>query len=278
MTLGHLASYCCPVLQGSVSNSDSPVLLSSSYLISPKSTSPGLDSLTMSNLAQEEVDRYLSNTSDHLNCHPEDISRSGSDSESDNDRTTTHTAVQSDPDDDEETLHSMATMATTRTAYHLPSTLFDANTGPKGVIADAHSFERAKKKSFRRTLIDLTNGAYNTITLGSKLQNTLPPQKENLSSSPSSSGGSDAEDEEEFMRQWRQKRIQEMNAGAVRRQSPSKRKYGSLDAVDAEGFLDAVEKVPNETVVVVCIYDPEVCLIQCYLSIALRILFISPPA
>lgn len=215
----------------------------------------------MSNLAQEEFDRYLPRAFDHLNCHPEDASRSDTESESDNDRTTTRTAVQSDPDDDDddETLHNMATMATTRTAYHLPSTLFDANTGPKGVIADAQSFERAKKKSFRRTLIDLTNGAYNTITLGSKSNNSLQPQKENLSSSLSSSGSSDGEDEEEFMRLWRQKRIQEMNAGAVRRQSPSKRKYGSLDAVDAEGFLDAVEKVPEETVVVVCIYDPEVC-------------------
>lgn len=217
----------------------------------------------MSDLAQEEVARYLSPTSNRLDTHPEDAFTSDIDFDSENDGTTTRTAVQSDPDDDDDTLHNMATMTSTRTAYHLPSTLFDANTGPKGVIADAHSFERAKKRSFRRTLIDLTNGAYNSITLNSKSQGTLQPQKENLSSSLSSSGSSDAEDEEEFMRLWRQKRMQEMNAGAVRRQSPSKRRYGSLDAVDAEGFLDAVEKTPKDTAVIVCIYDPEVRALHC---------------
>ena len=211
----------------------------------------------MSHLAQDELDQYFNNH-DHLRSHPEDLSRSD---ESDNEKTdyvTTQTVGDSDDDDDddeEDTQRNMATMTQTRTTYQLPSTLFDANTGPKGVIADAHSFERAKKRSFRRTLMDLTNG----ITLGSRSSHEKTNYNNDKLSSSVSSGTSEGDDEK-FMRQWREKRIQEMAAGTVRRQSPSKRKYGNLDAVDAEGFLDAVEKVPADTVVVVCIYDPEVSL------------------
>ena len=44
----------------------------------------------------------------------------------------------------------------------------------------------------------------------------------------------------------------------TRRQSPSQRTYGSLVTVDPAGYLDAVEKVPTYTTVVVFIYDDEV--------------------
>ncbi len=44
----------------------------------------------------------------------------------------------------------------------------------------------------------------------------------------------------------------------TRRHSPSQRKYGNLVAVDPAGYLDAVEKVPADTTVVVFIYDDEV--------------------
>lgn len=65
------------------------------------------------------------------------------------------------------------------------------------------------------------------------------------------------------MEQWRQSRLRELGAGSSqrpqRRQSPSKRKWGFFKEVDASGYLDAVEKTASDTVVVVCIYDPEVC-------------------
>ena len=48
----------------------------------------------------------------------------------------------------------------------------------------------------------------------------------------------------------------------TRRQSPSKRRYGYVTTVDAIGYLDAVEKVAVDTIVVVCIYDEEVCSVQ----------------
>jgi hypothetical protein len=37
------------------------------------------------------------------------------------------------------------------------------------------------------------------------------------------------------------------------------RVWGTFDDVDANGYLDAVEKVPDDAIVVVCIYDPLVC-------------------
>ena len=63
--------------------------------------------------------------------------------------------------------------------------------------------------------------------------------------------------DEEFMQKWRQSRMQELSEGK-RRISPNKRTYGRVDVVDANGYLDAVEKVTSDTVVVVCIYDLEV--------------------
>lgn len=54
--------------------------------------------------------------------------------------------------------------------------------------------------------------------------------------------------------------MQELQAASTqtRRRSPSKRKYGTVEEVDAAGYLDAVDKVSSETVVVVTIYDEEV--------------------
>ena len=70
----------------------------------------------------------------------------------------------------------------------------------------------------------------------------------------------ESEEEEDFVRTWRKNRMDELRGGqaAVRRQSPSKRKYGRVEPVDASGYLDAVEKISSETIVVVTIYNDEV--------------------
>lgn len=64
------------------------------------------------------------------------------------------------------------------------------------------------------------------------------------------------------MREWRATRLDELarmkSEVTTKRRSPSKRKYGGLVAVDAVGYLDAVEKVSAGTIVVVLIYDHEV--------------------
>ena len=139
------------------------------------------------------------------------------------------------------------------TATYLPNTTrFDANTGPKGVIADARSFESARKRSFRQTLYAITDSA------PFKKFNAASREK---SKSPSPDLSAD-EEEDEFMRHWRQERLEELATMKqeirTRRQSPSKRRYGSLVPVDPAGYLDAVERVGAETVVVVLIYDDEV--------------------
>lgn len=142
-------------------------------------------------------------------------------------------------------------MATT--AYLPTNTQFDANTGPKGVIADARSFENARKRSFRQTLYAFAESApfKNKLNASTRERSTSP--------SPELPAG---DDDDEFMRQWRQTRLEELatmkQEVRTRRLSPSKRRYGSLASVDPAGYLDAVEKVGAETVVVVLIYDEEV--------------------
>lgn len=126
--------------------------------------------------------------------------------------------------------------------------MYDANTGPKGVIADAQAFERARKSSFRRTLLSAA---------GFPQHDPLPPPQA-AGDNPSSG----SEDDDDFMRKWRVSRMQELqtlDAGQGRRGGPRRRMYGFVEDVDAGGYLDAIEKVAADVVVVVCIYDPEVC-------------------
>jgi hypothetical protein len=73
----------------------------------------------------------------------------------------------------------------------------------------------------------------------------------------------DSEDDE-FLERWRQNRLKEMTAGKLRKERERSDaggavlRYGSLVAVDAEGYLDAIENVGRDTVVVVFIYDEQV--------------------
>lgn len=223
----------------------------------------------MSNPAQAEYDRLFS-SHDKISSHPDDRETASDVSSSDHDGTTLH----SGHDDDEK--HSTATMPM---ASYIPHTSqFDANTGPKGVIADARSFETAKKRSFRQTLYALAGEApqlfSKTSSRGTEKNGAVPTHRGTTgsqSASPSPSPDlSDSEDE--FMRTWRANRLaqlasmQQQDIRGIRRQSPSKRHYGSLVSVDPAGYLDAIEKVGAETTVVVLIYDDEVCLPVSYPS------------
>jgi hypothetical protein len=182
------------------------------------------------------------NKSRHL--HPEDISRSSSDTES----TTPHTPYH----DDEPMLTSPPSMPSA--IYHIPdSPHFTANTGPKGVIADARSFDLARKRSFRQTLQAFSTGQSPPALSRNRLAARRFSREKSISSE---------EDEDDFMRTWRANRLEELSNMSselrTRRHSPSQRKYGNLVAVDPAGYLDAVEKVPADTTVVVFIYDDEV--------------------
>ncbi|KAM5467467.1 hypothetical protein MauCBS54593_005437 [Microsporum audouinii] len=217
--------------------------------------------------AQDEADVLL----DHKqkpSAHPEDLAHFSGDEDNDVDRSDEeeHNEKRTNDaaaDSDESEIDFSSTMISKPATYHIPSTIYDANTGPKGVIADAQSFERAKKRSFRRTLT--SPGAFDYSNPFSRGQTNTGNEKQSKNSSNSnyirrgaSPGDSEDSDEDErFMRQWREARMQELQNKATRRVSPSKRRYGTVDTVDATGYLDAIEKVTPDTVVVVCIYDPE---------------------
>ncbi|ODM18011.1 hypothetical protein SI65_06799 [Aspergillus cristatus] len=186
----------------------------------------------MSSAAQAEFNQLLYNSQEKSSSHPEDRDRgsSPSDTEEDQDPPT-------NPPSDSEDIDDMRSRTAT---YHVPNTVFDANTGPKGVIADAQAFERARKQSHRRTLGGLVS------------DDTTPLNHH----SPPWDGAKD-DDEEGFMRKWRESRMHQLQSRNVRRSSPRRKRFGGVDTVDAAGYLDAIEKVATDTVVVVCVYDPE---------------------
>lgn len=194
----------------------------------------------MSSAAQEEVDR-LFNQKERFSCHPEDREKSDNELSSEADDEGPE-YINSDSESD------TYNMVSRPANYHIPTRTYEANTGPKGVIADAQSFERAKKRSFRRTLMDMTGMEHFTR---SKEEPRQTRGRRSTESSPN-------EDEEQFMRRWREARMQELQQRSRSRTSPSRRAYGTVDVVDANGYLDAIEKAPAAAVVVVCIYDPEV--------------------
>lgn len=126
----------------------------------------------------------------------------------------------------------------------LPSLKAHSNTGPKGVIADAHAFKDARHNhrislSVSRTPVQ---EGFNELSLDDEL-------------------------DDDFMQSWRQSRLRELSgrggsqsaqasegqggAAAARGQ----RRYGGLPRVDEEGFLEAVDGSGSHTVVVVFIYD-----------------------
>ncbi len=204
----------------------------------------------MPSAAQDEFDAMCNAQEKNLTSHPED----SHDSSSDNDSTTLHSSHE------ENHIPSPRPSTTLPSAtYHIPSTTtFNANTGPKGVIADARSFDTARKRSFRQTLRAYSNGELSPPIFGKSKKPALTSSREK---SPSPDRSAD-DDEDDFMRTWRANRLNEltnMNHDVrTRRSSPSMRKYGTLLAVDPNGYLDAVEKVHAETTVIVFIYDDQV--------------------
>lgn len=140
--------------------------------------------------------------------------------------------------------------------FKLPSTSFSSmghSTGVKGVIADARAYEEARQTRWR----DRVRATRRSVFGMAGLAKAKEPKEDN------SSEGEPDEDEEAFLQQWRETRLQELEQEAQsqirnRRTSPSLRLFGRLDTVDALGYLDAIEKVGRETTVVVFVYDNEV--------------------
>ncbi|KAK6350117.1 hypothetical protein TWF696_006364 [Orbilia brochopaga] len=127
-----------------------------------------------------------------------------------------------------------------------------ANTGPKGVLADARSFEIAKRREMqarqagvygRKASIDIQGG--NASGVQARLLDDRMRHSDN------------SDDDDELMQAWRQKRLEELKAGSSfnRRKVATGRRYGKMETVDANGYLDAIEKVTADTIVIVLIYD-----------------------
>jgi len=200
--------------------------------------------------AQEEFDAFLNtNNADDNRVHPED-----------RDSVARHSGDLSE--DEEDRYRNMQIDAAMRlptmdgqTDIKLPPAAFDAHhaTGVKGVIADARSYETARRMKWK----DRVRAARRSVF-------GLDAGKHDRSSGPDSDGsGAEDPDEETFLQQWRESRKRELESETrgsmvrTRRTSPSVRLYGRLDEVDALGYLEAIEKVGRETVVVVFVYDHE---------------------
>ncbi|KAL2075587.1 hypothetical protein VTL71DRAFT_530 [Oculimacula yallundae] len=139
----------------------------------------------------------------------------------------------------------------------LPHRDFDngRTTGVKGVIADARSFEEARRSNANSGWRSKVARASSASRLGNGNEN------KRASTFLRDDGEGSASEEEEFVERWREQRREELkregNDIRNRRTSPSVRRYGRFDEVDALGYLDAIEKVTRDTVVVVFVYDPE---------------------
>jgi hypothetical protein len=127
---------------------------------------------------------------------------------------------------------------------HVPRNKSYSNTGPKGVIADAQAFEAARRER----------------SLPRKGATPEHSRTREVARKSGSRSGSDVESEDGFMAEWRQKRLNQLTSNGHQTsnsvaQPRSRATYGAFVSVDGEGFLDAVDRSPANTVVVVFIYD-----------------------
>ena len=197
--------------------------------------------------AQEEFDAIISRAfvSDRLSYHPDDNDDYQHDKES-SDREEEDEYTQKRID---ENMRMPTLDRSGGGTLSLPHRDFDdgRTTGVKGVIADARSYEEARRSGSWRN--KFTRGG--SETRADKRATFLRDDGE----------GSASEDEE-FLERWRQQRRDELQSTGNdirnRRTSPSARRYGRFDEVDALGYLDAIEKVGRDTIVVVFVYDPDV--------------------
>ncbi|KAF2087973.1 thioredoxin-like protein [Saccharata proteae CBS 121410] len=142
-----------------------------------------------------------------------------------------------------------------RSKYYLPSNRSEANTGPKGVIADAQAFEQAKKSQRFSLFRGGSNGPM------PKPRGFMEGRIDEKTPSRSASD----EDDDTFMSRWRESRLKQLqhtpknmlnrSTSRSRTDSPSSRGYGKLMAVDADGYLETVDNSSPSTTVVVFIYD-----------------------
>ncbi|KAG9242959.1 thioredoxin-like protein [Calycina marina] len=193
--------------------------------------------------AQEEFDNLVSRASKITITHHRD-----------DDLDYAHDREHSDLDEEDEYQKALVegTMrmpALNSGALHLPHREFDQGrtTGVKGVIADARSYEEARR-----------NGSWRNKFSRSRSTSAEKNKRASTISFLRDDGDSD---DEEFLESWREQRREELTRTGSdirnRRTSPSCRRYGHFDDVDALGYLDAIERVGRDTIIVVVVVDPE---------------------
>ncbi|CZT04077.1 probable phosducin [Rhynchosporium agropyri] len=206
--------------------------------------------------AQEEFDKIIlkASSSEPVTSHPADTEDYKNDKENLEDQDEETTFLQKQIDEN----MRMPSLDPRGGPMFLPHHDFDLGrtTGVKGVIADARSFEEARRSKTK-------DGWRSKVARASSASRLGNGNEENKRASTflMEDGEGSASEEEEFVERWREQRREELqregNDIRNRRTSPSVRRYGRFDEVDALGYLDAIEKVTRETVVVVFVYDPE---------------------
>jgi len=229
----------------------------------------------MSNPAQDEFDALAASQKHSFSHHPADASDE-SDANSEADPSTSYARAkpslrssghdtaagdeapnEDDDDDDWDQRYGGGSGLGRKTApaYTIPKGNIGryGNTGPKGVIADARAAEREMFER-KRAMI--------AASRAKRIQNHEP---EDTGRKWHEDEDLDEEDgaDEEFMEQWRQKRMGELETananGTIGASAYGKRRgHGRVEVVDALGYLDAIEESPRGVVVVVFISDDEV--------------------
>lgn len=213
----------------------------------------------MSNVtpAKEELQAFLAkNSEDTDRVHPEDRHDDGD--EDPNEDEDEDDLIEEDRHRASQIDAAMRLSSTNSGELRLPPPSFDKGcaTGVKGVIADARSYENARRSKWKDRVRAARRSVFgfDGFSVG----------KSGIVRSETEGSVGEDHDEETFLAEWRESRRRELEAEDSklpvrnRRTSPSMRMYGRLDEVDAWGFLDAIEKVTRETVVCVFVYDHEV--------------------
>lgn len=197
--------------------------------------------------AQDEFNSLVANNTPRETLHPED--RSNPELQPQDDTT------EEDDFQRARVESAMRAPSNNTAALHLPPASFDSgrSTGVKGVIADARSFETARRSKWKGRAQAVRRSIFGLEGV------SAAPKTDSETDDEARSGSED----DTFLDQWREARRRELEAESNktvrnRRTSPSVREYGRFDEVDALGYLDAIEKVRRETTVVVFVYDNEV--------------------
>lgn len=201
--------------------------------------------------AQDEFNE-LFRDKERRTTHPEDDASPQHSSDEEHDSPHRIDDYSDDEDDDIPSYNASNNAARSRT--FLPSQKSYNNTGPKGVIADAQAYKDAQRHH-RISLSASRGGGYAQQQSGAEGQGVA-----GLSLEEKEGSEDEEDDDDEFMAQWRQSRLRELDgagkAGNGRSTGPGRGKaYGSLTPVDGEGYLEAVDGSGTVTVVVVFIFD-----------------------